>query len=328
MKNKTSNIHSFFVSFFNLLALLATASIAQAQYGEHTLGTLIVIPKFDIRQSSSTQFRIINHGEAEMRFKYNYVCPGIPHINDFCAKLDRQITLTPHETKVIDVASQNPPCNQGFIVGYPISEYGRALSYNYFSGSYSISDGRRKEMDTAIAIRSILKLGAELGADGNYDFSPGFTDYFEDLSSIFVTDFRSTDIVPNCSSGSRIVLLDLGSLLGMQNPLSTVFIDFWNSAEEPFSSSLQFICWGEYELSDIDDNFLQENLGTTYGSLRVEAAASCPLPGFCPPITPYKPLVLGVIQEYGEDTRALRSLARIPVPSIAPTPYQDESDNS
>jgi hypothetical protein len=55
----------------------------------------------------------------------------------------------------------------------------------------------------------------------------------------------------------------------MQNPPAVAFIDFWNAAEVPFSTSTEFICWTEKQLEAIDVNFLEDNLGTTYGSMRI-----------------------------------------------------------
>lgn len=303
------------------LVSFAGAFSAHAQGYGYDLGTLIVFPKFDIRQTANTQMRIVNHSEEQIRVRYNYVCPGTPHVTDFCAKLDKTVTLTPHETRVIEARADHPPCNQGFVVAYPIDNFGHPVSYNYLLGSYSIREGRRDEADNAFALPSLKETGTILATSGNFNFNPGQDQDFAELSSILHTDFQatSTDLV----SGSKLVLLDLGSLLGMQNPMSTVFVDFWNSAEIPYSSALQFICWTEVRLDSIDANFFEENLGTMYGSLLVESVASCPIAGGCPPLIPHAPILLGALEEYGDDTRGIHELVS-ELPPLAITPQFED----
>jgi hypothetical protein len=120
---------------FITLALVALSfglcanSFAQVN-DDNTPGSFLVFPKFDIRGDTSTQLRIVNNGEnlrnsqgdvVDLKVKLNYICPGVKHVNDFCAALDRTVTFTPNQTRIIDVADQNPPCNQGYVVAYVLS---------------------------------------------------------------------------------------------------------------------------------------------------------------------------------------------------------------
>jgi hypothetical protein len=105
----------------------------------------------------------------------------------------------------------------------------------------------------------------------------------------------------------------------MQNS-AVVFIDFWNSAEVPFSTSHEFICWTEKQLEAIDLNFLEDNLGTTYGSMRITPTANCPLPGGCPPLVPYDATILGAITEYRDGDSTGRTLFHDQLPKT--TIYQ------
>ncbi|MBX7137660.1 MAG: hypothetical protein K1X83_06720 [Oligoflexia bacterium] len=289
---------------------IATAAPA-LDFGR-TLGTLLVFPIFDIRTQTATQLRITNYGFTDVTFHYNYVCPGVPHVTDFCAKLDRTIDLTPHETRIIDVAAQHPPCNQGFVVGYPVNGRNRPISYNLLSGSYRITNGRRVDQDDAVAIRSVRSKGEVLGSSEGFSFVNGPNQDFTPLAPLVTSDFRATETDTEGTAGSKLVLLDLGAALGMQNPISSVFVDFWSSSEVPFSSSLQFICWTEAMLESVDNNFRVDNLGTRYGSLQAASALTCPVPGGCPPIQPRAPLLIGVIKEYGPDTSGTRGLQYVP----------------
>jgi hypothetical protein len=180
-------------------------------------------------------------------------------------------------------------------------------AYDYLTGSYHISSGRSQEADNAIAIQAIEQnqecsgyvecdfsslQGQTLGSNGQLRFGQDY----RALGTVSYTDFRAT----STDAGSTLNLLTLDVLAGMQNPPAVAFIDFWNAAEVPFSTSTEFICWTEKQLEAIDVNFLEDNLGTTYGSMRITPAPNCPLPGGCPPLVPYDATVLGAITEYDD----------------------------
>lgn len=288
---------------------------------ENVLGSFLVFTKFDIRGESSTQLRIVNNGYGfgsnnELKVKLNFVCPGVKFVNDFCAALDTTIYFTPHQTRIIDVADLNPPCNQGYVVAYALNDYGRPVSYNYLNGSYHILEGRRHEAENAIAIQSTQSKGSVLGDQGKLRFGTG--DYSAMPSTLY-TDFRAVGTGEG-ASGSRLTLLTLDVLAGMQNPAAVVFINFWNAAEVAYSTSHEFICWSEVQLDDIDYNFLEENLGTTYGSMKLWGFPNCPIPGGCPPMIAYDATILGHLTEYGDGTLGGRTLAHDSTPKY--TAYQ------
>lgn len=287
-------------------------------FRDNVPGSFLVFPKFDIRADTSTQLRIVNHGDEDIDVKLNYVCPGIKNVNQFCAALDRQVSFTPNQTRVIDVADQNPPCNQGYVVAFVLKENSnsQAQSYNHLTGSYHINSGRRLEAENAITVQSSKPEGECLGDNGKLSFGGNGSDYLAMPSRLF-TDFRA--IAPGvegetADEGSIITLLTLDTLAGQQNPAALAFIDFWNAAEEPFSSSIEFVCWTEKQLDAIDANFLEENLGTSYGSMKITPVANCPIPGGCPPLNPFDSTMLGAISEYGDGDVGGRVLAHDTMP--------------
>lgn len=290
-----------FLGFYLAFGVAAYAAPVQSL----TPGTMLVFPKFDVGADSKTQLRVNNTGSSAIRFHYNYVCPGIPRGDDSCAKLDRTKSLTPHQTLLIDVASENPPCDRGFIIGYAVDQATRPVSFNHLLGTYNISAGRRLSSDNAFSIQSVRAEFQALGGPNGFSFTPGLDQDFAEIGATFVSDFRAN---PDVAVGSRLVLLDIGASLGRRNPISSATVDFWNSAEEPFSSSWEFVCWTEVSLDQIDANFLSDNLGTLYGSMRIESSLSCPVAGLCPPFLPRAPLLLAVIQE-GESDGLLRQQA-------------------
>jgi hypothetical protein len=303
-------------------------------FEQNVPGSFLVFPKFDIRGDTATQLRIVNHGDKEINVKLNYVCPGVKNVNQFCAALDRQVSFTPKQTRVIDVADQNPPCNQGYVVAFALMEdsYSQAVSYNELTGSYNINSGRRVEAENAVTVQSEKPEGEPLGMNGKLRFGgqhagasmpeANGADY-RGMPSVLGTDFRA--ITPgvegeSADQGSTLTLLTLDTLAGQQNPAALAFIDFWNAAEEPFSSSVEFVCWTEKQLDAIDANFLEENLGTTYGSMKITPSPNCPIPGGCPPLQPFDATMLGAISEYGDGDVSGRLLSHDDTPKC--TSYQ------
>ncbi|MCB0310110.1 MAG: hypothetical protein KDD42_02670, partial [Bdellovibrionales bacterium] len=174
-----------FIAFFASLALLCgaavTPSAANADVADYsTPGSFLIFPKFDIRGDRSTQLRIVNNHWRDSAVKLNYVCPGEKHVNEFCASLDRLVDFTGYQTRIIDVADQNPPCEQGFVVAFAYKN-GRPVAYNHLTGSYHVTDGHRHEGDNAVAVQSTQEDGATLGSNGQlrfgYDSQSGGQDY-------------------------------------------------------------------------------------------------------------------------------------------------------
>lgn len=305
-------------------ALVGAPSVVFSQevpvLSDNVPGSFLVFPKFDIRGTNETQLRIVNTDDDSIDVKLNYVCPGVKHVNEFCATLDTRIAFTPFQTRIIDVRDQHPPCNQGFVVAYTVKPAnlldvdGRSnaiptpVSYNHMIGSFHLYEGRRHETYNAIAIQSPQREHAVLGNEaGQLSFGGDIssTDYYA-LPSQLYTDFRAvtTDLV----EGSRLALLTLDVLAGMQNPAAVAFINFWNSAEVPFSTSVEFICWTEQQLNAIDLNFFEDNLGTSYGSMEITPVPNCPIPGGCPPMVPFDATMLGALEEFGDGVLAGHTL--------------------
>jgi hypothetical protein len=295
-------------------ATFAAKPVSAQVADDNSPGSFLVFPKFDIRDATSTQLRIVNNGDnlrnstgdvVDLKVKLNYVCPGVKHVNEFCAALDRTYTFTVNQTRIIDVAGDHPPCQQGYVIAYvldPITS--RPVAYNHLTGSYHINEGAANSADNAIAIQSPFSDGSTLGSINPTQLRIG-----GDYSAVGTTLY--TDFLSSCESpanGSRLTLLTLDVLAGMQNPPAVVAIDFWNAAEVPFSTSSEFICWEDKELEDIDVNFLEDNLGTEYGSMKITPIANCPLPGGCPPLAPYDATILGAITEWGDGTTGGRTL--------------------
>lgn len=282
---------------------------------DNTPGTFLLFPKFDIRGDTATQIRIVNNGPSNIKAHLIVVCPGVKNVDQFCAELDTTITFTRHQTRVIDISDLHPPCTQGYVTALAwgaggqndiggIAGNNRALSYNHLTGSYRITAGRELEAENALASQSTAAQGTFIANNARPGLGllpPGARLY---------TDFKS--VIPavgaSPASGSRLTLVDLNVSPGTQNPVAAIFVDFWNTAEVPYSTSLEFVCWTDIQLDLISANFLRANLGTTRGSMELVPASICPIPGACPNFIPRAGTILGSLTEYGDGEVAAHSL--------------------
>lgn len=309
----------FLKVFLTLILISAIFTVPLYAQGlrENVPGSFLLIPKFDIRGDTSSQVRIVNTGESNINVYLLFVCPGVKNVNQICSKLDTTISFTPHQTRVVDVFDLNPPCDQGYITGYAYGAGGqfdaggipaknKPISYNYLTGSYNIHSVRTVEASNAIASQALAPDGVILPS------SPKVGVDYAGTGDTLYTDFLaiSPAVGLEPARGSRITLVDLNTTPGVENPPAVVFVDFWNAAEVPYSSSLEFVCWTETELDDINVNFLEDNLGTKHGSTILTTFGNCPLPGGCPPLFNHTGIILGTIVEYGDGYSAGRNLVR------------------
>jgi hypothetical protein len=301
------------VALAALLSFQASNALAQVA-AENVPGSALIFPKFDISGTNATQIRITNTSDlqvpgaplaTDLRVKLNYVCPGVKDVDQRCRALNRLITLTPHQTRVIDVAAHNPPCEKGFVVAFAVDavDTDDPISWNFLIGSYNLTVSKETEAENAVAVQAVPPAGIALAGDPNLVFD-GVS--YRQLPTTLYTDFLGRDAaVP---SGSRLVVLSLDTLAGQQNPPTQLMIDFWNAVEVPFSTSLEYVCWVDVALEDIDVNFEVANLETTYGSMLIDTIPNCPIPGGCPPMIQYDPVIIGAITEYAPGLLSGRTL--------------------
>ena len=194
------------------------------------------------------------------------------------------------------------------------------------TGSYHIISSDAAEADQAIAIQSIQPDGTLLDPEGDGlqfgtpAIGAGTQDYVA-LGTTLYTDFRAGGMVADQEGeqlGSELVLLSLDIIVGAQNPPTLVNINFWNENQVQYSASVEYVCWTRLPLEEISELFLADNLGTATGSMTLTPAENCPIAGAClpqGPLTPYRPVILGAIDEYGAGFQTKRNLYHDNVPN-------------
>jgi hypothetical protein len=72
---------------------------------------------------------------------------------------------------------------------------------------------------------------------------------------------------------TSLILLTPAVRSNAPNLPTSVVLDFWNASEELLSTSVKFVCWGEFRLSaDINVNLTQALMGTRKGIVQSDEA--------------------------------------------------------
>ena len=116
-------------------SLITPPALAQGECGDDP-GSFVVFPMFDIIGGNQTKIRITNNGVTATRVRVTYICQplGTSNTSAFCPSFDESWPLTPHQTIVLDVATElfgACPTGQGFIVAFPEAQCTAAsLTFN------------------------------------------------------------------------------------------------------------------------------------------------------------------------------------------------------
>jgi hypothetical protein len=153
----------------------------------------------------------------------------------FCPGSVVDVSLVAGETRRIDVDTEGPGCDEGFAT---------AVSDQPLIGSYRAGRGRQTDAGDAL---------------GN-----------EWLGTPLV-DFRAV----KGSRGGVLTLADLDAAPNGSNAPRTVDIELRGEAGgAPVATSFAFTCFARVPLDEIDPAFLEKNLGSERGWLRIDANGS------------------------------------------------------
>jgi hypothetical protein len=86
------------------------------------------------------------------------------------------------------------------------------------------------------------------------------------------------------------------------HPPTVVAVDWWNEAEDVFSTSHQYVCQTRRSLTGLSSSFSQSGLGSFHGNLRITPAG--------------RDAVIGFIEEVEPNRRTLRPLFHDNVPRM------------
>jgi hypothetical protein len=161
------------------------------------------------------------------------------------------------------------PCPKGYLIGWAVDQYDRPIVFNGLVGDAVLrSMGPDLQSYTAITIQGN---GAELspislGSGGALVFDGG-AGHYQAVTGQITTDVSfDSNVNPPFHNEALIFLsLDVNAAGGNNDPV-VVDLDFYNYYEQQLSTSFQFTCWGQVELSQgLDLNLTTEAFGSAFG---------------------------------------------------------------
>ncbi len=282
------------IGLLGLLMLLATV-VMVPQAGAAVLdddvpGSVLVFTKYNINTGYTTTLRVTNNAPTEVGVHIELVCPG--DSGNVCKETDRWYRMTGHETRNFDVASLFPRCRKGYVLVWATdtAPVHSKISHNFLYGTEIIQRINTSQAEKAIAIQAVAAAGTNLGAEKAPLAFDGVM--YAQLPTLSYTNFIATNALLGLRSALTLLTLDVDS--NSVNTPVEIDIDYWNEWEVPFSSSTQFTCWMERNLTAIDPGFNAAVLGTPTGSMTLT------------PTTTHA--VLGSIEEFAPGKASIRHL--------------------
>jgi hypothetical protein len=218
-----------------------------------------------------------------------------------------------------------PPCERGYLIGWVINEFGQPKKYDGLIGKATI----RNNGTTAAAYRGITIQAEATTTPGSVIgleedplklkprglFFSGNVGQYRLVTGQVTGDVTFDTPAPATGSDfgvtSSLILLTLDVRANASNFPTFVDLIFWNGFEERLSTSVEFVCWGEFRLSaDIDPNLTRAFMGTRKGIVQSGEAVKVPIAGISDFITELQGRVtlLGLVQT--NEIRAGGAVAR------------------
>jgi hypothetical protein len=220
----------------------------------------------------------------------HWVCPGVAvgELPSVCPSTDftvavtygnssaGKITLNPAEIFGPAPSDYNgstaaalAPCPRGYLIGWAVDQYDRPIVFNGLVGDAVLrSMGPDLQSYKAITIQGN---GAELspislGKGGSLVFD-GADGHYQAVTGQITTDVSFDSNVNPPFHNEALIFLSLDvNVAGANNDPTIVDLDFYNYYEQQLSTSFQFTCWGQVELSQgLDPNLTTEAFGSAFG---------------------------------------------------------------
>jgi hypothetical protein len=269
------------VAFLIITFAVASGPPAWAQLRPATLadsqepGSVIVFPKFirgtvapDGVSTPRTEFEVgvvcpkgtICPEHEPVKIRFHYVCGTtesdisgsfICKETDFDAQttVNGKLIFNPEGAPPGNFITPIPQCQRGYLIGWVINSSDQPIKFDGLIG-----DAVLRESDTAVSAYNAIPIQANGGA-------------YQAVTGVIFGDVTYDKPLGAASPRATVLtLLTLDVRSGRPNNPTFVDINFYNAQEALLSTSTEFICWGEKQLStDIDPNLTGAGMGSRKG---------------------------------------------------------------
>jgi hypothetical protein len=249
----------------------------------------------------------------------HWVCPGSqdPQQKYICKETDFVLLTTVAGTISFNPDNNPPavgnlggttgvraaPCNKGYLIVWVVDQFDRAIKFDGLIGDAVLrGSGAAASAYNAIPIQAYSGLAhgafTDVDGDGALDFN-GVSEYKAIAGTIIGSVRYDQPTAPGVDTYLTLLTLDVRS----NRPNAPTFVDlvFYNQFEVPTSTFAEFICWGQFPLSSIDENLTAAAQGSRKGLVESGPAEKVDIFGIKDPQEGYVTL-LGILSTKEEDT--------------------------
>ena len=306
--SRFSGLLGLLLVFLSLASLSAEAQASSAVVtgpsDSQMPGSVIVFPKFirgtvapDGVPTPKTEFEVgvvcpqgVTCPENQkVKIRLHYVCgtdEGASATSFICKETDfdalttvnGKLIFNPEGTLPGNFTAPIPQCDRGYLIGWVINPANdQPIKYDGLIGHavIRVSDtavssyrGIPIQADPNLASNAQIQLGGSGSSAGSLVFDGGPGHYLTVAGRIY-GDVR----FDNPRAATTLTLLTLDVKSNRPNYPTFVDINFYNSAEALLSTSTEFICWGERQLStEINLNLTVAGMGSRKGVFVTDPA--------------------------------------------------------
>jgi hypothetical protein len=243
-----------------------------------------------------------------VKLRFHWVCPATQDFNTkfICKENDFDVFTSVNGKVVFDpdgmtitgsapVTVPAAPCQKGYLIGWVINPANDGpTKFDGLMGDAVIrASGTAVQAYRAITIQADpnlpvsgdpTKVAITTGTD-RLTGTPtlvfdGGAGHYQMISGAISGDVRySNPDGPTTFTNTWLILMTLDVRSNQSNFPTEVGLDFYNETERLVSTSTEFVCWAEVELSTIDPNLTQAGMGTRKGLFVSTQAEKFPYTG-------------------------------------------------
>ena len=224
-----------------------------------------------------------------VHLRAHWVCPGKP----ICNEIDFNLKTTVNGTIVFDPENfgltntdtvPKPPCDRGYLIVWAVDASGRPISFNGLIGHAFLHDGNGGAILAGFAdvnyyrAYNALPIQASV-ASGHTIPSPLVFDgtAYQAITGTIYGTVRFPSILPTIQR-TFLILLTLDVRSNRPNNPTFVDLNFYNEGEILTSTSTHFVCWEEFQLTDLNPILSSDFFGHR-GLVRSTKAEKVQAPG-------------------------------------------------
>jgi hypothetical protein len=244
-----------------------------------------------------------------IKVRFHWVCGGSDKIDNkyICPSTDFDVFLTVDGKAVFDpnniaIAGSQfhhvslPPfnidgtlCTRGYLIGYVVNTSDQPIKFDGLIGDGVIRNNAASasayraitiQADPALKNLALITLNPDEFNPGQSALSFGTAGGYATVTGQIYGDVKYDDPVGPIFATTNLTLLTLDVRQNRSNYPTYVNLKFWSEDEVIESTSLHFVCYGQFALStQIDPNLTKQQMGFRKGVFQSDQAQKSPIGG-------------------------------------------------